>query len=293
MCRCAGVHSLWGDSLFSPSWISICLDPGAKLTFLWRTRPSLRILQLSCSSISLYMFSALFDFSLLSLSAHCRYDPIGPIPHSLCLQHGLSRRHAQPRSYQFTDGGRHWRPSPRQPDQTANHGGVLLKHPEPSHHFTWAHSCVALLHLRPLSVPFGVFSPHSGFLSFFVYLFPCGQRTSIQKTKAGLMKGCIVWCLVIHVFNILEYFSTAWTHTNFFCWCFYLDLDWRTLLLHFFLCICVILPRFIFTLDMLLVCIFSWWLLYIERSEGILVCSRRVFVPSLALSKVFLPMCLL
>jgi len=46
----------------------------------------------------------------------------------------------------------------------------------------------------------------------------------------------------------------------------------------------------IFPLDMLLVCIFSWWLLYIECSEGILVCSRRGFVPSLALSKVFLPL---
>lgn len=170
MCRCAGVHSLWGDSLFSPSWISICLDPGAKRTFLWSTCPSLRILQLSCSSISLYMFSALFDFSLLSLSAHCRHDPIGPVPHSLCLQHGLSGRHAQPRSYQFTDGGRHCRPSPRQPDQTANHGGVLLKHPEPSHHLTWDHSRVALLHLRPLSVRFWVFFPPTLALSFILCL---------------------------------------------------------------------------------------------------------------------------
>jgi len=62
------------------------------------------------------------------------------------------------------------------------------------------------------------------------------------------------------------------------------------LLYYSIIVIFVILPRFIFPLDMLLVCIFSWWLLYIECSEGILVCSRRGFAPSLALSKVFLPL---
>lgn len=41
---------------------------------------------------------------------------------------------------------------------------------------------------------------------------------------------------------------------------------------------------------MLVVYIFWWRLLYIEHSEGILVCSGRVVVPSLALSKVFLPL---
>lgn len=46
VCRCAGVHTLWGDSLFSLSWIFICLDPNAKsakLTILWSTCPSLRM----------------------------------------------------------------------------------------------------------------------------------------------------------------------------------------------------------------------------------------------------------
>lgn len=91
------------------------------------------------------------------------------------------------------------------------------------------------------------------------------------------------------ILNILEYFFTAWTHTNFFLLMF---LPWSWLAYYFitpFFYICVILPRLIFTLDMLLVCIFCRWLLYIDHSEGILVCSGRVFVPSLALSKVFLP----
>lgn len=177
MCRS---HSVWGDSLFSLSWIFICLDPNAEsanLTILWSTYPSLRIVPTvkSSSSISAYMFSPPFDFSLLSLSAHCQYDPIGSISHSLCLQHGLGGRLPQPCTYQFTDGGRHRRPGPRQPEQTTNHGGVLLKHPEPSHHFTWDHPCVALLHLRWLSVHFGVLFP----LCYSFYLFSCGQRVPV------------------------------------------------------------------------------------------------------------------
>lgn len=176
MCRS---HSVWGDSLFSLSWIFICLDPNAEsanLTILWSTYPSLRIVptvKSSIGSISAYMFSPPFDFSLLSLSAHCQYDPIGSISHSLCLQHGLGRQLTQPHTYQFTDGGRHRRPGQWQPDQTANHGGVLLKHPEPSHHLTWDHQLVEPLHLRRLSVPFGVLFPLRLCLSF--CLFSSGQ----------------------------------------------------------------------------------------------------------------------
>ncbi len=61
------------------------------------------------------------------------------------------------------------------------------------------------------SAPQAAFCPLWGLfplcLSFvlFVLLWP---------GSAGLMKGCIVWCLVTHVFYILEYFSTAWKHTN-------------------------------------------------------------------------------
>lgn len=128
------------------------------------------------------MFSALFDFSLPSLSAHSQYDPIGTISHSLCLQHGLSGRLAQPRTYQFTDGRRHWRPSPRQPDQTTNHGGVLLKHPEPSHHFTWDHSRVALLHLRPLSVRFRFFL-HSVFVFRSLSTYSLVAREQVDKER--------------------------------------------------------------------------------------------------------------
>lgn len=62
------------------------------------------------------------------------------------------------------------------------------------------------------SAPQAAFCPLWGFVStlslsfvLFVLLWP---------RSAGLMKGCIVWCLVTHVFYILEYFSTAWKHTN-------------------------------------------------------------------------------
>lgn len=91
-----------------------------------------------------HAFLSPLGFFLLSLSAHRQHDPIGTLSHSLCLQHGLRGRFTQPHTHQFTDGGRHWWPCPRQPEQ--NHGGVLLNLPEPSHHFIWYHSCVPTPH---------------------------------------------------------------------------------------------------------------------------------------------------
>lgn len=215
VCRCAGVTQFLWRLIILPLWSSygwfrmlrvqnwLSCEVHAPLT---QDRPNSHFSVKIAAATLLHTCFHLHSISLFSLSAHCQYDPIGSISHSLCLQHGLGRQLAQPRTYQFTDGGRHRRPGPWQPEQTANHGGVLLKHPEPSHHLSWDHPLVEPLHLGRLSVHFGV---------LFLFICLCFSFCLFSwPGSAGLMKGCSVWCLVTHVCYILEYFSTAWKHTN-------------------------------------------------------------------------------
>ncbi len=185
--QCADVQeslSFCGDSLFSLLDLhmvgSECLEckTGYPVKFmpLTQDRPNSHVSVKIAAATLLHTCFHLHSISLFSLSAHCQYDPIGSISHSLCLQHGLGRQLAQPRTYQFTDGGRHRRPGPWQPEQTSNHGGVLLKHPEPSHHLSWDHPLVEPLHLGRLSVHFGVLFL---FVCLSFHFFSCGQEALV------------------------------------------------------------------------------------------------------------------
>lgn len=217
------VQMFRGDSLFSLFWIfmfgSDCweckTDNPVKHMPLTQDRPNSHASVKTAAAVLAYACFHLLSISLFSLSAHCQYDPSGSISHSFGLQHGVGGRLAQPRTYQFTDGGRHRRPRPRQPEQTTNHGGFLLKHPEPSHHFTWHHPRV-----WP-SAPQMAFCPFCGcFHPFFHFVL----LVLVARERWSIMKGCTVWCLALHVFNIFEYFSTAWKHTN--CLPMFLPSSW-------------------------------------------------------------------